>query len=263
MKTFLIVITLIILIPNVASAKRVGGIFGKSERIEEIAEVNLKGAKGEDLYLAYKTTSLFFFMGVYISDDGYVLGIRKSYGSYYPLSEEKIKELQASGHLPNPLPTYKIPLSERLWGFSLWIMLVVVTGLWILFLPEKKDRYFTNGCKYYFGEKVTVDYHKALGYFTKSAKLGHAGARHNLGIMHLSGRGTAKNTEKAISYFEEAAGQNYTNAQFTLGKLYFEGKAISKDIKKSLSFFNKACTNGDEQGCKMASYIEENKLSDL
>ena len=259
MRIFLIIITLAILAPNLVSAKRVGGIFGKSERVEEISDVDFKGAKGEELYLAYKTTSLFFFMGVYISDDGYVLGIKKSYGSYYPLSEEKIKELQTSGHLPNPLPTYKIPMSERLWGFSLWILLTVVAIIY--FFSKGKEANFATGCNYYFGKEVSVDYTKAFRYFIKSANKGHAPAQYNLGIMYLSGQGVIQNNEKAIFYFEEAASQGYIDAQFTLGNIYYKGKASPKDVKKALSFFETACANGDKEACKMVNDIKENELN--
>jgi len=259
MKIFLVFITVAILAPNIASAKRVGGIFGKSERIEEIGEFDLKGPNGEELYLAYKTTSLFFFMGVYISDDGYVLGIKKSYGSYYPLSEEKIKEFQAGGHLPNPLPKYKIPLSERLWGFSLWMLLTVVAIIY--FFPKGKEANFIAGCNHYFGKEVPLDYKKAFKYFMKSASKGHAAAQYNLGIMYLNGQGTAINTEKATSYFEEAVNQGYANAEFALGGMYFDGNGMLKDVNKALLFYENACSKGHKEACRMVNYIKENNLN--
>lgn len=238
-----------VLIPNVVSAKRGGGIFGKSERIVDISDVDIKGPNGEELYLAYKTTKVFFIMGVYMSNDGYVLGIKKSFNSYYPLSEAKIKELQKSGALPAVLPSYKIPFSEWLWGFSLWILGVIIGGLWLFMLPEKKDRDFTSGCKYYFGKEVSVDFGKALDYFQKSANKEHAGALNNLGVMYLKGQGVAKNYELSISYFEKAANKDYPNAQFTLGKLYLDGTLVTKDIKKATQYFKSACENGDADAC--------------
>ena len=186
-----------------------------------------------------------------MSDDGYVLGIRKSYGSYYPLSEEKIKELQKSGALPVILPTYKIPLSEWLWGFSLWILLIIIGGLWLFMLPEKKESNFTSGCNYYFGKETPVDFDKALHYFKKAADKGHAGALYNLGIMYLKEQGVAMNHELSISYFEKAAKKEHIDAQFTLGKLYLDGTIVTKDIKKARQYFKNACDKGDDEACAM------------
>jgi len=249
MKTIVLVILLTTLLPNVVSAKRVGGIFGKSERIINISDVDIKGPNGEELYLAYKTTSVFFIMGVYMSNDGYVLGVKKSFNTYYPLSEEKIKELQKSGALPVILPTYKIPLTEWLWGFSFWMLLIVVATIY--FFPKGKEANFIAGCKHYFGKKVPLDYKKAFKYFIKSANKGHAAAQYNLGIMYLKGQSVTKNHELSISYFEKAANQEHIDAQFTLGKLYLDGTIVTKDIKKARLFFKNACDKGDSDACAM------------
>ncbi len=132
MKAFLIIaITFLFIFPQNLFARK-GGLFGKQDKIEKIMDVAIKGSKGEELYLAYKTTSLFIFGGVYIKDDGYVLGIKKGYGSYYPLDEKQILTFQEKGFLPNPLPKYKIPFIEYLFGFSIWIILFFVIGFQVL-----------------------------------------------------------------------------------------------------------------------------------
>ena len=59
-------------------------MFGKQENLKEIQDIALRGPEGEDLYLGYKTTSFFFGDGVYMKDDGYVLGIRGQ-EQYYSL----------------------------------------------------------------------------------------------------------------------------------------------------------------------------------
>jgi len=256
MKKVILVMLLTFLLPNIVSAKRGGGIFGKTERIIDISDIDIKGANGEELYLAYKTTQVFFFMGIYMSDDGYVLGVKKSFGIYYPLSKEKIKSLQKSGTLPAVLPTYKIPISEWLWGFSLWILLAVVGGLWLFMLPEKKDRNFTSGCNYYFGKDTAVNFDKALHYFKKSADKEHAGALYNLGIMYLKGQGVTQNNELSISYFEKAVNKESVDAQFTLGKIYANGAIVSKDINKAIQFFKSACDRGDAEACTMLKNLQ-------
>ena len=62
---------------------------------------------GEALCLSNKFTIFHFVGPVALSDDGYVLAIKDSQ-SYYPLSKARIAELQASGTLPNPMPSYTI-----------------------------------------------------------------------------------------------------------------------------------------------------------
>ena len=60
-----------------------------------------------------------------LSESNWVL---EAFSSFYPLSEEKIKELQQSGLLPSPLPKYSIPLWDYIFGYSLWIILGFAIG---------------------------------------------------------------------------------------------------------------------------------------
>tara|TARA_R110000764_G_scaffold110087_2_gene196389 strand:+ start:602 stop:1366 length:765 start_codon:yes stop_codon:yes gene_type:complete len=251
MKNLILILAFIILVPNLVSARRVGGLFGKSDSIEEIIDLEVKGPNGEDIYLAYKTTGYFFFMGAYMSDDGYVLGIKGS-SSYYPLDETQINTYQENGLLPNPLPNYKIPLMDWIWGFSLWILLLVLGILWFFLYGETP---FEKGCKFYFGKDVPVDYNKAYTYFKKAATEEFAPAQYNLGIMYLNNQGVKKDVQKAISYFLFASDQNYVNAQVQLGNLYFNGEEVPKDLDKALSFYKDACKNGSQDACNMVQHI--------
>ncbi len=135
MKNLVLIIFIVISIPNIAFARKGGGLFGKNERVQKIIDLDGKGPNGEEVFLAHKTTSYYFLMGAYLSDDGYVLGIRGKFGSYYPLNEEQINQYQKSGFLPTPLPKYEIPLMDWVWGFALWIMLLVIAVIW--FFPSK------------------------------------------------------------------------------------------------------------------------------
>jgi|GEM_PF-1528350 len=251
MKNLILILGLAILIPNLVSARRVGGLFGKSERIEEITDLETKGPNGEDIYLAYKTSGYYFFMGAYMSDEGYVLGIRGT-SSYYPLDGEQIKIYQESGLLPKPLPNYTIPFMDWVWGFALWILLLVLAVIW--FFPKRATP-FEKGCRFYFGKDVPVNYNKAYSYFKKSAKTGFAPAQYNLGIMYLNQQGVEKDVQKAISYFMLASDQNYTNAQVQLGNLYFNGKELPKNLERALSFYRDACKNGHQDACNMVNHM--------
>jgi len=255
MKKLLFLIALLTLVPNLASARRIGGIFGKSERIQKITDVDIKGTNGEDLYLAHKTTSLFIFMGVYMTDDGYVLGVKGGIDAYYPMDEEQIKKFQASGVLPTPLPPYKIELTEWLWGFSLWILLAVLAVIW--FFPKNKEALFTQGCKYYFGKNTPVNYPKAMRYFEKSAKKEYGPAVFNLGVMNLSGQGKDKDVDSAIEFLKKASKLGYVDANVTLGNLYYNGSEVTKDLGKAEAWYKKACDQGHSNACKMVTHIQE------
>jgi len=100
--------------------------FGIQEQIHCIHDVSLKGSKGEDLCLGYKTSSYWIGAGIYLSDDGYVLKIKgdNSYYSFPPT--DKVEALQKQELLPEPLPDYSIPFYEYAFGYSLWIVLLGV-----------------------------------------------------------------------------------------------------------------------------------------
>ena len=255
MKKLLLLIALLSLVPNLASARRIGGLFGKSERIQKITDVDIKGANGEDLYLAHKTTSLYIFMGVYMTDDGYVLGVKGSINTYYDLDEEQIKKFQASGALPTPLPPYKIEFTEWLWGYALWILLAVLAIIW--FFPKNKEALFVQGCKYYFGKNTPVNYPKAMRYFEKSAIKEYGPAVFNLGIMYLSAQGTKKNVDKAMELLKKASKLGYVDANVTLGSLYYNGEDVSKDMAKAEAWYKKACDQGHANACKMVTHIQQ------
>jgi len=113
-------------------------IFGKDESIECIATVGVKGAENEGLCLAYKTTTMFVGAGVYMKDDGYVLAVSKNY--FYPMPEgAELKELQAEGLMPDPLPEYSVPLWKYGVGYSLWLLIgIIVAFTWWTSARKKK-----------------------------------------------------------------------------------------------------------------------------
>jgi len=123
MKHFLALCTLIFvgLISQPAEAKV---LFGTKATVHRIADVSLKGPKGEDLYLARLSTMRFFLLGVYLEDNGYVLGIKGTHDTYYDLpSKPVLLAAQKTGLLPDPLPEYSFSLWEYLLGYSMWLFI--------------------------------------------------------------------------------------------------------------------------------------------
>jgi hypothetical protein len=108
-------------------------LFGHDETISCIQHVEVKGPNDESLCLAYKTTKTFVGAGVYLRDDGYVLGLEKPGGdkvtSFVRFEPGELERLQSSALLPRPLPAYQIPWFEYAFGYSLWIVLAG-TAIW-------------------------------------------------------------------------------------------------------------------------------------
>lgn len=108
-------------------------LFGKEEKLVCIVDVPIKGGKGEELCLAYKTTMYALFVPAYFRDDGYVLAEKRSSHNFYPLPQgAELVALQESGAMPSPLPHYGIPVTDYAWGYLLWIALAIGLGMnWV------------------------------------------------------------------------------------------------------------------------------------
>jgi hypothetical protein len=114
--------------------------FGEDDKIHAIQDVDLKGAKGEALYLGHMVKTQFFGAGIYVTDGGYVLGVKGDSHTFYPMPKgEQLAKFQESGLLPNPLPPYSLNFFDYLFGYSLWIVLVVVIG-WVVIGDRLKKR---------------------------------------------------------------------------------------------------------------------------
>jgi hypothetical protein len=112
--------------PPVEAEVTMALMFGVDESITCIQPVTLKGANDEQLCLAFKTSKIFFGAGVYLRDDGYVLKPVNEYKSYYHMpGADKVARFQQEGLLPSPLPLYKIPVLDYLFGYSLWIVIAL------------------------------------------------------------------------------------------------------------------------------------------
>ena len=109
------------------------GMVGTSETVHHLQDVPLTGPKGEKLFLGYKTSTTFFIAGVWMSVDGYVLGVQGDSKHYFSLPESAaLERYQKAGALPNPLPKYEPSILDYAFGYSLWLIIVLWgAGAWI------------------------------------------------------------------------------------------------------------------------------------
>jgi Tfp pilus assembly protein PilF len=113
--------------------------FGTQEYLRNIEDVEVKGPKGEALYLGHKYSFHSFILPYRLTDDGYILGIRGEQ-SYFRLDDTSIKSMQARGQLPSPLPPYELSVLDYAMGHGAWIALAVIIGLIPLSMLAKRRR---------------------------------------------------------------------------------------------------------------------------
>lgn len=113
------------------------------------------------------------------------------------------------------------------------------------------DELYNWGSKYLNGCDVEKNYKKAVEYFTKAAKLGHAEAQHALAACYEFGLGVEKNNRDAADWYNKAAKQGHANAQYKSG--YYSEIRRSGDAKMDLRLAIYWYTKAAEQGHKIAA----------
>ncbi len=80
--------------------------------------------------------------------------------------------------------------------------------------------------------------------YLKAAKMNHLVALHNLGVMHMSGRGVAKDMSAAREFFGRAADAGFLASLHEIGNLYLNGWGAPRDFQKARFYFEKAIEGG-------------------
>lgn len=108
--------------------------FGTVEHISQLEDVGLTTPGGDALYLGHKTSTLYFIGGIYVRDDGYVLGLRANPKHYVDMPPpDLLANFQKQGQLPDPLPAYHLGIADYLAGYSLWIVVVPLIAAYLYF----------------------------------------------------------------------------------------------------------------------------------
>ncbi len=129
MKRFLFGIAVVVFGMFSASAAHAKLMFGAAEKIEFVSDTGIPGPNGTKLTLARKITTKSFLAPYTVHDDGFVLGVAGDSKRYIPFPDESnIKAFQIAKLLPDPLPSWEMPLFDKVWGHSLWILLLGLIG---------------------------------------------------------------------------------------------------------------------------------------
>jgi TPR repeat protein len=80
------------------------------------------------------------------------------------------------------------------------------------------------------------------------ADSGHPQCIWATGLMHVWGRGVAKDNEEAVQWFEKAIQAGYTHGMIELGNMYRDGDDLDKDTDRAVSWYQKAVAAGELDG---------------
>jgi hypothetical protein len=96
---------------------------------------------------------------------------------------------------------------------------------------------------------------KSTKMYRISAKAGYAPAQYSLGLFYLNGQGLKKNVRTAITWFEKAAQQKYTHALVMLGNLYHRGEEVVQFDQKAFGYYRTAANHGSPEAKFMLSKL--------
>ena len=110
------------------------------------------------------------------------------------------------------------------------------------------------------GLGVEIDEHRAVEWYRRAAKLGHAESMNRLGILYLQGRGVPQNTLSARSWFRLAAAQGSLTAINNIALLYFYGLGVHQSYSKAAKFLNISANRGNADGQNKLGMMYESGL---
>jgi TPR repeat protein len=105
------------------------------------------------------------------------------------------------------------------------------------------------GWAYRFGQGVPVDQMKALSSFEKACEGGCAGGCEGLGWQHKDVAET-RDFAKALVAFQKGVDGGSVGGWVGLARMYRDGQGVAANAAQSESYFKRACSMGNQDGCK-------------
>ena len=117
--------------------------FGSDQSLKCIGDISpftITAAEGKrSVCFAASIKNDFFIVPWRVYVDDYVLKVEGESSTYYTIDRDLIQYHQSQGNLPDILPRYTISFPELLWGYSLWILLLLVAANALRnFIQEKR-----------------------------------------------------------------------------------------------------------------------------
>lgn len=108
-----------------------------------------------------------------------------------------------------------------------------------------------------FSKVVTKDYEKAVEWFLRAARAGHADAMDNLGNCYKNGDGVPEDKEVATVWYSKAAKKGLPWGQFHYAKCFLDGMGVEKDRALALHWFLKSARQGLAEAQNMVARCAE------
>lgn len=100
-----------------------------------------------------------------------------------------------------------------------------------------------------FGYGVQPDPEAAAAAYARAAEEhGYPGARHNLAVLYLEGRGVERDTARALAFFEAAAAQDHVSSLLALGDWHDGVHGATPDAERAFGYYVRAAELGSAQG---------------
>jgi len=131
MKSFraLLLIATFAFLGSMSSDAQAGFYFGNAQYIKFLQDVPLKSPNGEPLFLGHMYRTTYFIAGLYVTDEGYVLGLKRDSNRFLRMNDAaQVGQWQNEGLLPKQFPPYRLSVYDYLIGYSFWITLAVILG---------------------------------------------------------------------------------------------------------------------------------------
>src|SRR5271155_3773432 len=110
------------------------------------------------------------------------------------------------------------------------------------------------------GLGVEIDEHRAVEWYRRAAKLGHAESMNRLGILYLQGRGVPRNPLSARSWFRLAAVHGSLTAINNIALLYFYGFGVHQSYSKAVKFLKTSANRGNADAQNKLGMMYESGL---
>lgn len=109
------------------------------------------------------------------------------------------------------------------------------------------------------GNKIPIDYEKAIHWLEKAHSDGVRTATYLLGTIYEEGLGVSIDVPRAIELYEKSAETDHIYALHNLAKIYAQGKSVKKNEEKALYWYGRVAAQ--EKGIEPT--VHENSLREI
>ena len=106
--------------------------------------------------------------------------------------------------------------------------------------PALAQAQYETALRYEEGTGTTPDPARAMHWYARAARAGHAAAQNNLGALYF----VQGSYQQALYWYRRAAHHGNANAQFNLGLVYELGRAVPSDREKAQYWYKLAAAQG-------------------